>query len=412
MTNLLSLIQSAIEPSLTRGISGYLGEPESSTKSALMAAIPAVLAAIAGQGSTPSGADQLLGTLRSPDIDPELATNLPVALGGPTTDTLIQQGTSLASSIFGGRQGALTNALASSSGIKSSTVTRLLGLVVPLVLGLLKKHVSSHRLDAGGLSKLMAGQQDFLRGALDSRLAGALGLPSVEAVAADAGARTRETTRAVREEAVHAADRGSGMLRKLVPWLVAAAVVLALFSILRNQGRKAGETVETAAKATADAASSAAEAVKGKIKSLTLPGGITIEASEGGFIDSFAAILADPKASIDKGLAFDAVNFETGSATLTAESREQLEQLGSLLEAYPAVVIRVEGYTDTSGDPATNLKLSRDRAAAVKAALVGGGIAAERIESRGFGQERPVASNATEEGRAQNRRVEVVVVKR
>ncbi len=258
----------------------------------------------------------------------------------------------------------------------------------------------------------MAGQQDFLRGALDSRLAGALGLPSVEAVAADAGARTRETTRAVREKAVQAADRGSGMFRKLVPWLVAAAVVLALFSILRNQGRKAGETVQTAAKATADAASSTAEAVKGKIKSLTLPGGITIEAPEGGFIDSFAAVLADPKASIDRGLAFDAVNFETGSATLTAESREQLEQLGSLLEAYPAVIIRVEGYTDTSGDPAANLKLSRDRAAAVKAALVGEGIADGRIEATGFGQERPVASNATEEGRAQNRRVEVVVVKR
>jgi outer membrane protein OmpA-like peptidoglycan-associated protein len=412
MTNLLSLIQSAIEPSLTRGISGYLGESESSTQSALTAAIPAVLAAVAAQGSTPSGAERLLGTLRSPDIDPELATNLPVALGGPTTDSLIQQGTSLASSIFGGRQGALANALSSSSGLKSSTVTRLLALVVPLILGILKKHVSSNRLDAGGLSSLLAGQTDFLRGSLDSRLAGALGLPSVEAVAADAGARTRETSRAVREEAAYAADRGSGMLGKLVPWLVAAAVVLALFSIFRNQGRKAGETVETAAKATADAASSAAKAVKGKIKSLTLPGGVTIETPEGGFIESFAAILADANAPIDKGLAFDAVNFETGSATLTADSREQLEQLGSVLAAYPAVVIRVEGYTDTSGDPAANLKLSQDRAAVVEAALVGEGIAEGRIEAKGFGQERPVASNATEEGRAQNRRVEVLVVKR
>jgi outer membrane protein OmpA-like peptidoglycan-associated protein len=286
-----------------------------------------------------------------------------VALGGPTTDSLIQRGTSLAASIFGGRQGALANALASTSGINASSVTKLLALVVPLVLGLLKKHASDNRLDrldAGGLSRLLAGQTDFLRGSLDSRLASALGLPGVDAVVSDARTRTAETARSLRDETVRAADTGPGLFRKLVPWLAAAA----------------------------------------------------IEAPEGGFIDRFGAILADPNASIDKGLAFDAVNFETSSATLTAESREQLEQLGSVLGAYPAVRIRVEGYTDSSGDPAANLTLSQDRAAAVKAALVGEGIADGRIEATGFGQERPVASNATEEGRAQNRRVEVVVVKR
>jgi outer membrane protein OmpA-like peptidoglycan-associated protein len=410
MTNLLSLIQSAIQPSLTQGISGYLGESESSTKSALAAAIAAVLAAIARLGSSPSGADQLLATLRSPDIDPGFATSLPVALGGPTTDTLIRQGTSLTSSLLGDRQGALANALSSSSGLKSSSVSKLLALVVPLVLGLLKKYVAENRLNAGGLSKLLGGQTDFLKGSLDGRLAGALGLPDVGAAAADVGARATGTARAARDEAVRAADTGKSMIGRLAPWLVAAVILLALFSIFRS--KQAREPVQTAAQATADAASSAAEAVKARMKSLTLPGGITIDAPEGGFIESFAAILADPNASIDKGIAFDAVTFETSSATLTATSRDQLEQLGRVLAAYPTVKIRVDGYTDASGDPAANLKLSQERAAAVVAALVGEGIGSDRIEAKGFGQERPVASNDTEEGRAQNRRVEVVVVER
>ncbi|HEY7462521.1 MAG TPA: OmpA family protein [Gemmatimonadota bacterium] len=412
MTNLFSLFQSAIGPGLTREVGNYLGEPESATKSAFTAAIPAVLAAVATKASTPASADQLLGLLRSPDIDPELAANLPVALGGPTTDTLIQQGMTLASSIFGGRQGAVANALGSMGGLKSSSLSKLLALVVPLVLGLLKKHASDNRLDAGGLSNLLAGQKDFLRGSLDSRLAGALGLPSADAVVSDVSTRAAETARTVKEKAVRTAPPGVGFTERLVFWLAAAAIVLALFSTFRSLSRKAGEPVQTAAQATAEAASSAAEAVKAGLKSLTLPGGLTIEAPEGGFIQSFAAMLADPNAPIDKGLAFDAVNFETGSATLTPDSRTQLEQLGSILTAYPAVTIRVEGYTDSSGDPAANLKLSQDRAAVVEAVLVGEGMAEGRIEARGFGQERPVASNATEEGRAQNRRVEVVVVKR
>jgi hypothetical protein len=214
-----------------------------------------------------------MGMLRSPDIDPELPASLPVALGGPTTDSLIQRGTSLAASIFGGRQGALANALSSSSGISASSVTKLLALVVPLVLGLLKKHASDNRLDAGGLSRLLAGQTDFLRGSLDSRLASALGLPGVDAVVSDARTRTAETARSLRDETVRAADTGPGLFRKLVPWLAAAAIVLGLFAFLRNRDRTAGDAVQTAAQATEDVASSAAEAVKGRIRSMTLPGG-------------------------------------------------------------------------------------------------------------------------------------------
>jgi outer membrane protein OmpA-like peptidoglycan-associated protein len=82
-----------------------------------------------------------------------------------------------------------------------------------------------------------------------------------------------------------------------------------------------------------------------------------------------------------------------------------------MLTAYPNVTTSVRGHTDDTGDPAANKKLSADRAAAVQQALVARGVPASRITSEGFGAEQPIASNDSEEGRARNRRVELMVVK-
>ena len=74
--------------------------------------------------------------------------------------------------------------------------------------------------------------------------------------------------------------------------------------------------------------------------------------------------------------------------------------------------MQLEGHTDNTGDAAANKKLSQDRADAVKELLVKGGIEASRVSTAGYGQEKPIASNATEDGKAQNRRLELVVAKK
>jgi K(+)-stimulated pyrophosphate-energized sodium pump len=74
--------------------------------------------------------------------------------------------------------------------------------------------------------------------------------------------------------------------------------------------------------------------------------------------------------------------------------------------------VQLEGHTDNTGDPEANKKLSVDRAEAVKALLVAGGIDAARIKTAGWGQEKPIASNDTEEGKAKNRRTELTVTKK
>ena len=100
--------------------------------------------------------------------------------------------------------------------------------------------------------------------------------------------------------------------------------------------------------------------------------------------------------------------FDSGSARLSGSSDAELGQIKAALDATPGLRIRIEGHTDASGGASTNLRLSQQRADAVRAWLTGRGIAAGRLEARGFGEDNPVASNDTASGREQNRRVEIV----
>jgi len=102
------------------------------------------------------------------------------------------------------------------------------------------------------------------------------------------------------------------------------------------------------------------------------------------------------------------VLFDTGQATLKEGAQSKLDQLASVLKNHPERRVMVEGFTDSVGSGDSNLVLSRARAESVRNALMARGVPADRIEARGNGQMRPVASNSTQAGRQQNRRVEVV----
>lgn len=105
------------------------------------------------------------------------------------------------------------------------------------------------------------------------------------------------------------------------------------------------------------------------------------------------------------------VNFQVNTATLTADSREVLDRMAAALRANPRLKAEVAGHTDNTGDPAYNNRLSQRRAEAVREYLISRGVAAENLTARGYGPQRPIASNATREGRARNRRVELLLVK-
>jgi OmpA-OmpF porin, OOP family len=102
--------------------------------------------------------------------------------------------------------------------------------------------------------------------------------------------------------------------------------------------------------------------------------------------------------------------FETGKSELKEESFNELNRVVELLKTNPKMTIELSGHTDNVGNDAFNKKLSQDRANSCKAYLEGKGIAADRLKAMGYGKDKPVADNATDEGKALNRRVEFTIL--
>jgi len=102
------------------------------------------------------------------------------------------------------------------------------------------------------------------------------------------------------------------------------------------------------------------------------------------------------------------INFDTGKSAIKPESMPIVEQIAALMKAHTDLKLSIEGHTDNVGTAASNKTLSEQRAKAVLDAVVKQGIAANRMTAVGWGQDKAVADNRTEEGRAKNRRVEIV----
>ena len=102
------------------------------------------------------------------------------------------------------------------------------------------------------------------------------------------------------------------------------------------------------------------------------------------------------------------INFETGRSVIQAESQKIVSDIFDMLQANADLKVSIEGHTDNVGNAAANKTLSDNRAKAVMDALVAKGISKARLTSKGWGSTKPVADNTTEEGRAANRRVEIV----
>ena len=112
------------------------------------------------------------------------------------------------------------------------------------------------------------------------------------------------------------------------------------------------------------------------------------------------------KVELGQAIVLEGIVFESGKSDIQAQSDSVLQLAYNTMKQNPEITIEIRGYTDNTGGKKKNLKLSQDRADAVKNYLVAKGITADRIATKGFGPDQPVASNKTKEGRQKNRRIE------
>ncbi|MEJ2522071.1 MAG: OmpA family protein [Gammaproteobacteria bacterium] len=441
--NLIDLFIKGVGSDLATRAAHMLGESPEATHTAVANAFPAILGGLLSKASTSGGADEVFRIVTDSKVDDSVLDNPGDFLGGgEKTDNLVSLGSNLLPALFGQRAGGLGDALSSVAGISQSSAGKLLAMIVPVALGFLKRHAREKNMGASGMADLLAAQKDYLRAGLDSRVTNAMGFGDVTSflsgVGGKAGAAAQSASAGVERTASAAAAQveksGSGMFR----WIaIIAAVLIGLFLLrtcgddaervaseaareaseaARNVGeaasevaREAGETARDVGAAASQMASDTAEAVKETFRTIELPGGMAVNVVPDGFVEEVVNYLQD--GSGEGRFAFDALEFETDSARIAATSNRQLDAVAMVLNAYPAASVLVEGHTDNTGDADTNARLSTDRAQAVKQALVDRGVEAGRIVAVGSGSSQPIASNDTPEGRAANRRVELVVTR-
>jgi outer membrane protein OmpA-like peptidoglycan-associated protein len=170
-----------------------------------------------------------------------------------------------------------------------------------------------------------------------------------------------------------------------------------------SPGLKEAESIMKPANNTGD--------IRGDIVRAKLPNGVEMNTSKSGVEGELLTFLEHGSQESGEFI-LDEISFAAGNKTLKSSSREQLKNLAKILKAYPNTEIVINGYTDNPGVKAHNLRLSRERASYVLRELARIGVDKSRMTAKGFGDDHPLASNNSEEGRARNRRISIYVTRK
>jgi outer membrane protein OmpA-like peptidoglycan-associated protein len=396
-----------ITPEMTQALASRFGASPQTVQGGLGVATAATLGGLASKASNSGFLGEILGMLSGGTGQNLLSSLSSIASGGPTGGAadLVNKFLPM---VFGSQQAQVTDVISQKLGLSGSSGAGLLKMAVPLVMAYFAKGQSAGTLNAGSLGNMLRSEVPNLQNYLPSGLlSGAAGLASTSAA---------QTASAVEHSVGTAAAKAP---RWIVPAVIAAALLLAWIVIRSMSSPK--EAVQTAANVTTGAANTAANAVGnaataawaalGDMMQVMLPDGSALNVPTRGVEARLVTYLNDSSAPVSDTtwFDFDRLLFDTGKTTLQPASQEQLTNVAAILKAYPQVKIRIGGYTDNTGDPAANLRLSEERANNVMAELVKLGIDPARISAKGYGEVNPIADNSTEDGRQQNRRISLHV---
>ena len=403
--SMMDSILAMVTPEMKQAISSRLGESTQAVQGGLGTATAATLGGLAAKAGDSSFLTQIMNLATTANSQNLLGTLSSVASSGPSggIGDLVNKFLPM---LFGSQQSQVANAIGQQAGISASSATGLLKMAAPLVLGFLGRGFANGSLNVGSLAGMLRAEAPGLQSYLPTGLMNSLSAGAGQAVSA-----VQSGTTAVK----------SGGSRWLVPLAIIGALIL-IWLFIRSMHPK--EVAENAANTASQAVSSTASAVGnaatqgwaalGEIVQVNLPDGTVLSAPKLGVEGRLVTYLNDSSAPVseDTWFDFDRLVFDTGSATLQSASQDQLNNVVLILKAYPKVKIRIGGYTDNTGDPAANQKLSEDRANSVVNALAGLGVDPARMDAKGYGQDHSIADNSTEDGRQKNRRVSLRVTEK
>lgn len=377
-------------------IASTIGESPGKIKTALSDMLPALLGGLASKAQTAGGAHELLEVIHRDHLDTEQYEHVADAISAPNAlGHLMNTGGPLLDTVLAGKSGAVSDWVASHAGIKPASSKSLMSMALPLVLGLIGRRVGGG--GESGLKSMLGKPLTFLQDA-PAGLAGILGMGG----AAAGAARPAPSEMGQGGRRYDAAAAGASPWRK---WLLPLLLLLGLIALLLYfMGRRAP------APSTATAPVVAGVDL-GAFMDRKLPNGVTLHIPVNGVENKLLAFIEDKSqpVSLAKWFSFDRLEFETNSSTLKPSSQEQMRNIAEIMKAYPQVTVKFGGYTDNTGDPQRNLQLSRERASSAMNQVAALGVDALRLTAEGYGEQNPIADNATAEGRQRNRRVGINV---
>ncbi len=406
-TSILDGVLSMVSPEMKQALASRLGESPTAVQSGLGTAVAATLGGLVSKAGDSSFLNQIIG-LVSGSSGQNILSNLPSIASTGTTSGMSDIVSRFLPMVFGGQQNQVTSLMTQRAGLSPTASSNLLQTAVPLILGFFAKMHASGSLNTSSLANMLTAEgpnlQKFLPTGFLSNFS-----------SATAGASNR----------VVAAEHRAEEKVKGMNWMAVLGVLVALFVVWfvyrALEGSKTSTTAAVASNVVGNAASNAATTASnaanaawaslGSFFKTTLPDGTELNIPQYGVENKLLGFIQDNSKPVDTTtwFDFDRLLFDTGSATLQPASDEQLRNIAEILKAYPNVKIKIGGYTDNTGDKAANQKLSEDRANNVMAGLERLGVAPDRLEAQGYGEDHPVADNSTEEGKQKNRRISLRV---
>jgi OOP family OmpA-OmpF porin len=425
--NLLSFLEGQLSRDVVSQLAAFLGESEVQTGTAALVGQQALLVAMTQKAASPQGASELVNLLTRADGGSSLGRTASVLPEGTAVDELARLGAPVAAAVLGLNHLGVSDWLASATGVGRESAAMLLGLLAPLVLSGINTYLTStgSGVNASAIADLFSSQAPPLLANIPAGLAGALDIASV----ADFARAPRATPGSPEDSK----ETGLEFLKWVLPLIALATLLTYVFSRPLGSEDAAKTTTEspasspvaspvpaivpdspTPAPTRQAAARTDAAPSLGPMVERTLPKRPAIRVPENGIESRLLAFIADRDQAVDSTLwfSFDRIEFDAASATLRPGSAAQLDAMAAILKAYPEVSIKIGGYSDNVGDQVANLRLSSARAESVRKALVDRGVAGRRLDAEGFGERFPVASNATEQGRQRNRRIDVRVTRK
>lgn len=396
-------------------ISRSLGEDAFKTKSGLNAMVPTVLGGILGKSTNATSAPNWWNTvvdMFDGDDSDELR------LGMMSDPKLADAGRGLLGSLFGGNLDNVLGSLAGATGLGKEKSGKLLTTIAPIVIGFIGNWARKKGLSFGSIISNLLADKSAIVSALPAGIgSGILGLIDKPKEVYNDTARNVSN--------VTTPKRNFNWL-----WLLLVLGIIFLLWMLFGRGcNRTNDELQGQANEAVNDLDEAAGDVKSTIKGALndagdwvydlgnnmkrkLADGNEIEIGTNSVESRLLNFIEDANLPVDKTTWFtlDRLYFESGSNNLKAESKNQLDRIADIMKAYPAVNLKIGGYTDNTGSDDVNIPLSLKRAEMARAELIKRGIAGNRLEAEGYGSQHPVcAANDTPECRAMNRRIDVRV---